>query len=109
MLLGLILSSLSSNASCFDVLSSVLKQGCIGAADVIEFRQGQSQVYACEVEPDLEDVIAIFTLDPDFPLDEDLEVESCSGGSLYLSDRVSSDVLLRVWGDYMDIISWSSL
>ena len=102
MLTGMILFASIASAECLEILESSVKAGCIDSPVVVESAAGQTQIYTCEVEPDLYDVVAIFSYDPDVTEIISLEPEICAGGSLYVRPVIGEVDLLRAWTNYMD-------
>ena len=105
MILGIFLLTSSSRAACIDLMDVSIRQRCVEPASITEIRGGDTQLYTCESDAEVGVSVFVFTFDPDLTSIMSSEPESCSGGSLYISDDESLDTILKDMGTFIGLIS----
>lgn len=105
MITGLILLASVARATCIDTMETHIRRDCAEPASVTEIRGGDTQFYTCESDTEVGVSVFVFTFDPDLTIIMSSEPESCSGGSLYISDDKSLDTILKDMGIFIGLIS----
>ena len=94
MITGFLLFTSVAVANCLEILEETVKYSCIDEPALIEHADGQTQIYSCEVEPGVYDIVAFFSFEPDVNEYFADKAELCSGGTLYISDS-------QIWLDLL--------